>query len=163
MGVADRRQHLCLSTVTIVLIPTHSGRGEFRKGGLLHLPHCFPFSPCSEGGPEIEVHTPMGGWHGCCSIEVHKPAHFSPHRASSLWLSPFQQGGWRWMWMGLPHGLRTVWDRWVLEGGRRKGVLVWRQGYGATWVLCYLTTVNILIMHSIGTHLSLCIMGYYAL
>ena len=40
---------------------TRSGGGGFRMGGLLHLPRRFPRSPCSEGGPEIETRTPMGG------------------------------------------------------------------------------------------------------
>ena len=39
--------------------------------------HSFPHSPCS-GGPETAKHTPMGGRHGCRSIEVHEPAHFPP-------------------------------------------------------------------------------------
>ena len=110
--------------VTVALIPTCLGGGGFRMGGLLHLPHRFPPSPSEQGGPEIEVCMPMGGQHGCCSIEVHKPAHFPPHRAPSLWLFPFSTGRVTLDANGSACGLRAVWDRRVLEGdGEKEGCL----------------------------------------
>ena len=100
-----------------------------------------PRSPCSDGGPEIKTCTPMEGRHGCRSIGVHEPAHFSPAccrlrsrvcictGASSLWLSTFSRATLD--PNSLPHGLKVgVRDGRVLEGNGEPGSSsdVWSPG-----------------------------------